>query len=848
VPKPPLPVLGPAGFRFRDPALGSRLLRVTDEHTRPAAPGRSFVTASAAHQLAWNAASDKFWVRGVDGTYIPYAFDAATMTASRINATPGSGDGGLTIVSQAEPQFSFVSPDMLYGTRQTAGTNHPVVRAFDFTTGLYSDIVDLGAVTTIADDTYSRSLASSAAAPEKISVLFGGAQQDLDFKVAVFQVGPPVTNAVVLDSLESTITRDGVTRSTNIGLGITLHHAWIDLSGRYVTLYPTSGAFPGVLPYFIWDLTTDAITKVTRFSGGHDALGYGRQINQDCCTATRYDGAQWQVRGLGAPETTSDVVDPVSPQEVFIADHLSWNNAQPAAATPALSALYRYNPSGNATPWRAWDDEIVAIQTNAPVSAATVWRFAQHRSDVSADGDPNQIYFWYLPRANISPNGRWALFTSNWEKTLGATVGFEAEPGGLHRNDVFLVDLTAPPVPTVTSATRLVNGGGSIDVTVVNGPANTTDWVGLFPSGAPDTGYVAWAYLNGTKSAPAVGTADAALALTAPLRAGTYNVRWFAQNGFTRLATSPDITVEVPAPTITLTTTSVSGGGTVAFTVTNGPANPTDWVGLFPAGAPDTGYVAWSYLNGTKTASSGMTTASLTLPAPTTGGTYNVRWFAQNGFTLLAASSDITVTGPPPPTITIGASTVASGGTIGFTLGNGPANATDWVGLFPAAAADTGYVAWMYLNGTKTAPAGGATGATLAFPAALPAGSYNIRWFAQNGFTKLATSAAITVTAPPPPEITINTPAVAPGATISFTLANGPANPTDWVGLYPTTAADSAYLAWTYLNGTRTAPASGSAGATLTLQAPLTSGTYNVRWFAQNGFTRLAVSADLTVR
>src|SRR5258707_1323926 len=58
VPKPPLPVLGPAGFHFVDPALGSRILRVTDGNTRPGFPGRSFVTGSAAHQLAWNATSD----------------------------------------------------------------------------------------------------------------------------------------------------------------------------------------------------------------------------------------------------------------------------------------------------------------------------------------------------------------------------------------------------------------------------------------------------------------------------------------------------------------------------------------------------------------------------------------------------------------------------------------------------------------------------------------------------------------------------------------------------------------------------------------------------------------------
>jgi hypothetical protein len=48
-------------------------------------------------------------------------------------------------------------------------------------------------------------------------------------------------------------------------------------------------------------------------------------------------------------------------------------------------------------------------------------------------------YFWYQPHANVSPNGRWALFTSNWEKTLGTATN--SEPDGIYRTDVFVVRL-----------------------------------------------------------------------------------------------------------------------------------------------------------------------------------------------------------------------------------------------------------------------------------------------------------------------------------------------------------------------------------------------------------------------
>jgi hypothetical protein len=71
-----------------------------------------------------------------------------------------------------------------------------------------------------------------------------------------------------------------------------------------------------------------------------------------------------------------------------------------------------------------------------------VWRFAHHRSAIAADGGDGN-YFWYLPRATISPDGRFALFTSNREKTLGASI--TGDPGGDYRTDVFVVALVAPP-------------------------------------------------------------------------------------------------------------------------------------------------------------------------------------------------------------------------------------------------------------------------------------------------------------------------------------------------------------------------------------------------------------------
>ena len=104
-----------------------------------------------------------------------------------------------------------------------------------------------------------------------------------------------------------------------------------------------------------------------------------------------WDAAEWQLRGLAAPLTPRDLVWPVlQPKHIYLADHPSWHNARPDRRTPFVSALYRYG--GKASTWRAWDDEIIAVQTDtAPGASATVWRLAHHRTDVTNDNDPSRI-------------------------------------------------------------------------------------------------------------------------------------------------------------------------------------------------------------------------------------------------------------------------------------------------------------------------------------------------------------------------------------------------------------------------------------------------------------------------
>ena len=160
----------------------------------------------------------------------------------------------------------------------------------------------------------------------------------------------------------------------------------------------------------------------------------------------------------------------------------------------------------------------------------------------------------------------------------------------------------------------------------------------------------------------------------------------------------------------------------------------------------------------------------------------------------------------------------------------------------------TSYFEWKYLNGTTTHPGTGLTGAALLFTLPTTPGTYNVRFFRNDSGSLLATSATITVTAPTTPTITLSTTSVAPGGTVTATIANGPGNPGDWVALYA--AGDpgvTSYFEWKYLNGTTTQPGTGLTGAALLFTLPTTPGTYNVRFFLDNSGTLLATSLTITV-
>jgi len=210
-----------------------------------------------------------------------------------------------------------------------------------------------------------------------------------------------------------------------------------------------------------------------------------------------------------------------------------------------------------------------------------------------------------------------------------------------------------------------------------------TDWIGLYSPGAPNNAYQAWRYTTGAASG------DVPFTIPGTLNTGNYELRLFANNGYTLLATSGTLTVTAQVVTLTLGASSVDAGGSLT-TTWGGIAVPTgnDWIGLYTPGSADTAYLSWRYTTG---AASG--NVSFTVPAWANTGIYELRIF-NGSYHYMSTSDPFTVNATIGGTVTAGGSplsgvtlTPTSGGTCGNSNGSGVYSCTvpyGWTGSVTA--------------------------------------------------------------------------------------------------------------------------------------------------------------------
>jgi hypothetical protein len=114
---------------------------------------------------------------------------------------------------------------------------------------------------------------------------------------------------------------------------------------------------------------------------------------------------------------------------------------------------------------------------------------------------------------------------------------------------------TGAPPPAIqingSAGPVTVSAGAAIAATVVNGPGNPGDWVGIFalatPSGTSNSVSWKWLSTDAQGSVPPTGVTSATVHFSAPAAAGQYDARFFPNNGGVVTARSAVITVTAGA-------------------------------------------------------------------------------------------------------------------------------------------------------------------------------------------------------------------------------------------------------------------------------------------------------------
>jgi len=421
---PALLTLGGAGFQFTDPTFGSKMLRVTDANTRPDRVGRFFMSPSSAESTAWNTNSTKFYVMGSGGEQIPYNFNPATMTSSRM-APLGNGSGGLVLNFNGEPTFSFVDPDLIY-----SGSGSQFV-SYRFSTAIQTALHDVGSC--LPGITLHALNVSISKDDQQFLAYIGGASQDADTTVYVYD---KTKGCRWMNTQTGQVGGQwGPTGAYTGDKSLTLHNARLSKGGQFARLVTSNG---GAGTYY-WDIGTLNLVACPEnvgpnYCNGHAVMGFTKAINQRQVG----DGMDFAIRPMSTPNSATlfpGLISPLlTPAQWVVDTHPSWNNVQSDEKQPVCMEVYRTDNIVQ----RAWDGEIICAAMDGSFK---VWRFAHHRSNVAN-------LFWDQPRANVSQDGRFVMFTSNW----GGTVG--TGPDGA-RQDAFIVQLAAGSTTPASSPTNL---------------------------------------------------------------------------------------------------------------------------------------------------------------------------------------------------------------------------------------------------------------------------------------------------------------------------------------------------------------------------------------------------------
>jgi hypothetical protein len=236
--------------------------------------------------------------------------------------------------------------------------------------------------------------------------------------------------------------------------GYNVHNARLSRDGKFVKVIPANTRV-----IYFWMPGTTTVTacssngqsksdEVASFCGGHTVMGFSHLINP----GGGGSGNSLLIRPLSDLSHYTQLIpeDITVPKTMDV--HWSWNNVDPTDSQPVCGAYSRSNHTVQGNGSRdaasnpilkvdqAWDREIVCVATSGPPK---VWRFAHHRATGACNANAKGgSCFNTIAIGNVSQDGKFFLFSSDWDWQLGSDPRDPGCPNsGRCRADVFIVEL-----------------------------------------------------------------------------------------------------------------------------------------------------------------------------------------------------------------------------------------------------------------------------------------------------------------------------------------------------------------------------------------------------------------------
>jgi len=413
-PIPPAPALGPANSIINDPTFGSRILRVTDANT---VAGNSLIPTDAGYRRTWNANSTALKLMNTVGISYWLEFNSSSFSV---------GDGSVRPTLHPLSfnwtwEWSAVDPDIIYflNGNQLAKYNKVTTVVTNLGGPPNGDPVTYH-VAVVGADTWVCSAA-------------GAGSQNTYTKL--FCINPSTSESKFIDVVNKTINgipqNDPNWPTAAAGQTLGIHSLFGSAGGAWldVTFHQQSWGGNGDSVLNLSTNTWSLVTNANTYWSGHSSVGNGKYVNG----SGSINGMDSRGACLRDPNNLmnatqySFIMQPPSTVGWYDGEHSSWFNSSTNPQAPVLFSRYNITaPPGALT----WYGEIIAAATDG---SNTVWRFAHNHNG-------GLVGYYGDSFAQISNDGRWALFSSYWDGTLGASAG---DFGFGTRIDTFIVELVS---------------------------------------------------------------------------------------------------------------------------------------------------------------------------------------------------------------------------------------------------------------------------------------------------------------------------------------------------------------------------------------------------------------------